>query len=167
MRKNGLTLAELIVTCLVVSIMSTLAVSSAISDIPQHKVNDALIDIEQVINQAKSIAVRESRTIITDFSSATTNHNDNGGLIQIKQTDNTVILSVYLYKNILFSAGGSTVDSSEIRFDYLGQPVDDTNDINGISDSNNLITINYSKNGNIYCARSLRIEPVTGNIEFE
>ena len=144
-----------------------MAVSSALSDIPQHRVNDALIDVEQIIKQAKSIAVRESRTIITDFSSATANHNDDGGLIQIKQTDNTVILSVYLYKNILFSAGGSTVDSSEIRFDYLGQPIDYTNDVSGISDSNNLITINYSKNGNTCCARSLRIEPVTGNIDFE
>lgn len=163
MKKSGFSLIELLITVALISVVSTMAIGTIFVDIPEHKVQDGLKDVEQIIKQAKSIAMRESTTIIVDFSSAASNQGDNGGLIEIEASDGTVFASYYLKKDVVFDSGSSTISGSELRLDYFGQPVDNAGAVTGFTDSNNTIALNYS---DVY-TETIQIEPVTGNIDFE
>jgi hypothetical protein len=115
--------------------------------------------LEQSIKEARSIALKKSRLIYIDFSQAATNHDDSGGLIQIKQNDGTLISDSYLDKNILFDSTSSTVTGSKITFDYMGQPVGDSNLPENFTESNNKVTVKYNGSS---LSKSITISPVTG-----
>ncbi|HSA06464.1 MAG TPA: hypothetical protein P5556_04735 [Candidatus Gastranaerophilales bacterium] len=161
------TVVELIITAVVITVIASIAISPVLKDLPEHKVKNDIITIERSLKIGKSEATKTSGTVIVDFSQATTNNGENGGLIQIKDSEGTVLDSFFLTKNALFNPESSTIANNEVRFDFKGQPVDSAGSTDNFTTFSNTIVISYYKDGNPIASKSLKISPVTGSVEID
>jgi len=159
MKKEGFTLFEIIITCVIIGAIACIAIPQIMPYLSEFSLNKNTQALEQSIKEARSIALKKSRLVYIDFSQAATNHDDSGGLIQIKQNDGTVISESYLDKNILFDSSSSTIANNKVTFDYMGQPVGDSNLPENFIESNNKITVKYSGSD---LSKSITISPITG-----
>jgi len=159
MKRNGFTLFEVLITCVIVGAVACIAIPQIMPYLSEFSLNKNTQALEQSVKEARSTALKKSRFIYIDFSQATVNHDDSGGLIQIKQNDGTVISESYLDKDILFDSSSSTIASNKVTFDYMGQPVGDSNLPENFTESNNKITVKY--NGSTL-SKSITISPITG-----
>ena len=159
-------LLELLITCVMIGVIATMAISPVLQDLPQHKVNNDIMTVEQALTIAKSLASKVSGTVIVDFSQATSNNGDNGGLIQIKDNNGTMLKSFSMNKNVLYNSGSSTIANNEVWFNFKGQPMDSSGSISGFTSSSNTIVISYCSGGNCIASDSLEINPLTGSIDI-
>ena len=164
--KKAFTLLEVMITLLIAGIIALLAVPNILSLMKDFQVKEGLLELEQTVKQARNIAISKSRTVSIDFSQAGANHDTNGGLMQIKQKDGTVISQIYFNKNVLYNAGLSNIQQNQIIFNFNGQPVDSSGATSGFTTSNNKVTISYySTSGSVLASKYLKVTPGTGNIE--
>ena len=163
-KTTGFTLLELLITILIIGLISSLAVSSVLTQIPNFKVKEDIKSVEQALKKARSIAIKKSCIINADFSKALNNNGEEGGVIEIKDTNGTVLDSVALNHNSLLNASLSTIQNNIVAFDYRGQPVDSNGLVDGFNATNNKITISYYDRSSPKFSRSLIILPMTGNI---
>ena len=161
----GFTLLEVLICTLIIGIISLLAVPNILSQIKEFELEQDVSTVKQLIKESRSIAITRSRTIYIDFSQANINHSENGGLIQIKQNDGTVISQSYLSYNILYNTSTSTIQNQKIIFNFQGQPVDSTGSISGFTTSNNKITIGAYKNNNLVSSRSMSVTKIGETID--
>ncbi|MDD3012075.1 MAG: prepilin-type N-terminal cleavage/methylation domain-containing protein [Candidatus Gastranaerophilales bacterium] len=159
MKTKGFTLFEVLITCVIVGAVACIAIPQIMPYLSEFTLNKNTQTLEQSVKEARSTALKKSRLIYIDFSQAATNHDDSGGLIQIKQNDGTVISESYLDKNILFDSSSSTIANNKVTFDYMGQPVGDSNLPENFTESNNTITV---KNNDSALSKSITISPITG-----
>lgn len=165
MNKNtGFTLLELLITVLILGIISMLSISTVLSQVPGFKVKEDIKNVEQIIKKARSSAIKKSCTINADFSKALTNNGENGGIIEIKEQDGTVLDSVTLSHNILINTALTNIQNNNIAFDYRGQPLDNTGSSDGFDNTNNKVTISYYDGTTAKSTESLTVLPMTGNI---
>jgi prepilin-type N-terminal cleavage/methylation domain-containing protein len=165
MKKNtfGYSLLELSVVTVIVGVTSAVAMSTVWQSIPTIEAKEGLRTVEQTLLLAKSTAIRLSQTIIVDLSQAKSNHNNNGGIIEIKNTAGTVINTYYLNKNVLIDNSSTT--GNYVLFDFRGQPVGSSGNTSAITSSNNTLVVTYNKGNGSLALKQLEISPVTGNIE--
>ncbi len=88
--------------------------------------------MEQALKEARSNAIKKSCTVNADFSNAVGNNGQNGGIIEIKDPDGTVLDSVILSHNIYLNTASSTIQDNKVFFDYRGEPVDSSGVIDNI-----------------------------------
>lgn len=160
--KQGFTLLEVLITLVIIGVLSFIAVPSLMHQIKDWQVKEDVLKVEQAIKEARSNAITRSRTCFLDFSQASTHNGTNGGLVQVKQSDNTLISQSYLSDNVLYNSSASTIPSDEIRFDFRGQPVDNSGATTGFTTSTNQVTISYYSESTAIASRSISITPVTG-----
>lgn len=159
MKTKGFTLLEALIVCVIMGIIGTISIPQIIPYLSELSLNKNTLTLEQAVKEARSTALKKSRLIYIDFSQATTNHDDLGGLIQIKQNDGTVISQSYFDKDIVFDSASSTIENSKITFDYMGQPVGGSNLPENFTESKNKITVKHTGSNLI---NSIKISPVTG-----
>jgi len=165
MKKHiGFTLFELLITVFVAGLISLLAMSSILSQIPNFKVKEDIKSVEQALKKARSSAIKKSCIINADFSKALNNNGENGGIIEITEADGTVLDSVTLSHNSLLNTSSSTIQNNIVAFDYRGQPLDSAGTVDGFNNTNNNITISYYDGTNPIFSESLTVLPMTGNI---
>ena len=163
--KKAFTLLEGLVTLTIISVMVLITIPNLLPLIKSFNVKANLLTLEQAVNETRSLAIKKSGTVYLDFAQATANNGDNGGLLEIKQNDGTLITQIYLEENILYNATGSTIDGNVVRFDFQRQPVDATGDPDGFTTGNNTVSIAfYSGGGNALVSKSLTISPITGKV---
>ncbi len=162
-KNKAFTLLELLVTVMILGLLAMLSISNVLNTVPEFETDEDSKKVEQALRQARSIAIRESRNINADFSSAINNKGDNGGIITIEQADGTIIKSIVLSHNVLFNSSTSTISDNKVAFDYLGQPVDNTGEVTGFTEDNNLVTISFYKSNAPKYSKNILISPVTGN----
>lgn len=165
-KRKGFTILELIIASVILGVVATMAISPVFGDLPEHKVNNDIITVEQALKMTKSEATKTSSLIITDFAQAASNNGDTGGLIQVKDSDGTVLRSFSMNKNVLYNSGASTIANNQVRFDYKGQPVDKFDGVRGFEESSNTISISFYNKQGAAATKSLEVQPVTGNIKI-
>lgn len=164
-QNNGFTLLELLITCIIIGIISLLSINSVMAQIPNFKVNEDIKNVEQVLKKTRSIAIKKSCTIKTDFSKAFNNNGtDIGGIIEIKDSNGNILDSISLNHNVYLNTASSTIQNNSVSFDYRGQPVDNAGSISNFNNTNNLITVSYYYGNIIKASKSLKVLPMTGNI---
>jgi len=151
---TGFTLFELLITVFIAGLISLLAISNVLSQIPNFKVKEDIKTVEQALKKARSSAIKK----------ALNNNGENGGIIEITEQDGTVLDSVTLNHNSLLNQSSSTIQNNIIAFDYRGQPLDSTGATDGFNNTNNGITISYYDGSDPKFSESLTILPITGNI---
>ena len=161
---TGFTLFELLITVFIAGLISLLAISNVLSQIPNFKVKEDIKSVEQALKKARSSAIKKSCIINADFSKALNNNGENGGIIEITEQDGTVLDSVTLNHNSLLNQSSSTIQNNIVAFDYRGQPLDSTGATDGFNNTNNGITISYYDGSDPKFSESLTILPITGNI---
>jgi len=181
MKIKGITLIELLIVCVIMGIIGTMAASMVLKNLPAHEVAENIKTTGQALVRAKSLAVKESRVILADFSEASSNHNGDGsvitgtpeneskslgGKIEIKRSDGTVLDTYYLSYNNKLNNTGTTILNNQVRFDYLGEPVDGSNSTSGFTESHNTINISAYRAGSAKASKSLSVTPMTGSIVF-
>lgn len=162
--RKGYSLTELLTALVIIGVISTIATSNLLTNIHKHTVQNDIMQVEQAIKLARSNAVKTSSIIEADFTKATTNNGDDGGIIEIKKSDGAVLTSVALSKNVQLNSTGSTIANKKIIFDFRGQPIDSTGDTDGFTDSNNKVTISYYRNSSPVFSKSLSVKPMIGDI---
>lgn len=168
MSKNkGFSLLELIITSVIIVVVSTIAISPLMDDVPEQKVRNDIILVEQAIKRAKSIAVRTSETVTVDFSSATAAYNGQGGRILIKNSDGTVVEDYILDSNVFYNPEYSTIENNQIIFDYKGQPVDSSGTTSGFSTDSNTVIISAYQGERNTANKTLMVRPFTGTVEID
>ncbi|EKE04148.1 MAG: hypothetical protein ACD_20C00101G0001 [uncultured bacterium] len=160
--KQGFTMLEALITLVIIGVLSLIAVPSLMHQIKDWRVKEDSLIVEQAIKEARSNAITRSRTCLLDFSQAATHNGTNGGLVQVKQNDGTVISQFYLSDNVLYNNSASTISGDEIRFDFRGQPVDSSGATSGFTTSTNQVTISYYSGSTAIASKSITVTPVTG-----
>ena len=168
MRKHkGFSLVELIIATIVVGVVASMAMAPVFGDLPEHKVKNDIITVEQALKIAKSEAAKTSDTVTADFALAASNNGEHGGLIQIKASDGVVLTSFSLNKSVLYNSGASTIANNQVRFDYRGQPIDSLGDVSGFTTAANTIAISFHDKHGIAATETLKVQPLTGNIKID
>ncbi|OGI25417.1 MAG: hypothetical protein A2287_06685 [Candidatus Melainabacteria bacterium RIFOXYA12_FULL_32_12] len=165
MRKNSkqaFTLLEVLITFVIAGIIALMAIPTLMGQIKDWQVKEDILKVEQAIKEARSNAITRSRTCLIDFSQASTSNGQDGGLVQVKQGNGTLISQFYLSKNVLYNSTSSTISSNVIRFDFRGQPVDSSGATSGFTTSTNQVTISYYKGSTALASKSTTVTPVTG-----
>lgn len=164
-KRKGMSFTEVIVTVAILATMAAIAVPSLLPKLKEFSVRDNALRVAAMINEARSLAIKKSEVIYIDFSQATSNHGEQGGLVQIAYNDGTVISQTYLDKNIRLNTTQSTISNQEITFDFKGRPTDDTGNYLNFSSSNNKVAISFFKqNGSPVTTRTMKISPITGKL---
>lgn len=163
-KTTGFTLLELLITILIIGLISSFAISSVLTQIPNFKVKEDIKSVEQALKKARSSAIKKSCIINADFSKAFSNNGEEGGIIEIKDTNGTLLDTVALSHNSLLNTSLSTIQNNIVSFDYRGQPVDSSGLVDGFNAANNKITISYYGGSTPKFSASLIVLPMTGNI---
>jgi len=159
MIKTGFTLFEVLITFAIIAAIACMTIPQILPYITEYSLNKNAQYLEQTIKEARSLAIKKSCLVYIDLSQATTNHDEFGGLVQIKQNDGTVLSENYLDKNIFFDSASSTIANNKIFFDYLGEPVGNLNKPENFTEPNNKISVKYERSNLL---RSITISPITG-----
>ena len=164
--KKAFTLLEAMVSLLIVGILLAIAIPSIGSQIKSYQVKEDIMMVEQILKEARNLAITKSRTVYADFSEASVNHGESGGLIKVSQINGRILTETALGKNVFFNQGSSTINGRRVIFNFHGQPVDSGGLTSGFTRSNNKITISYyNSRGVVKASKSLTVSPVTGTIE--
>ena len=163
-KNNGFTLLELLTSFVVIGLITSIAMSNALSQNPNLKVRADIKMAEQALKKARGIAIKKSCTIKADFSSALANNGNNGGIINIEDSNGNILDSVVLDRNVLFNANSSTLQNNYVSFDYRGEPVNSSGVVSGFNNTNNTVTISYYQGNSVKASKSVTVLPMTGNI---
>ncbi len=167
MKKNtGYSLMELMITVALIGIVSALAISPLLQDVPQHKVNNDIILVNQAIRTAKSTAIRTSETTTIDFSSADSAYGSKGGRILVRDNSGAIIKDFILNNGVLYNSTASTIASNKVIFNFKGQPVDSTGSTAGFDSSNNTVAVSAYNGTSAVATRILTVNPLTGSVEI-
>ncbi len=158
---KGFSLLELIIISVIIAVISTMAISGIMGDIPQHKIKNDLITVEQALKTAMSTAIKTSGTITADFNGAA--QGSSLGIIEIKNSDGNILDSFALNENIFYNPSDSSVENNMIKFDFKGRPVDSSGTTEGFDYAVNKVSISFYKNTTPVATGSIRIEPITAN----
>lgn len=162
-----MTLLELLVTVTVIAVISSMAITPVFKEIPKWNAKESALIVKQALNIAQSKAMKTSQTVIVNFSGATSSVDGKGALIEIKDNNLNVISSYYLNQNVLYNPSISTIPDTEFRFNYMGEPVDSSGDINGIDEANNKIGISSYSSSSAKYSYTLTIAPITGLVSID
>lgn len=161
---SGFTLLELLVTFVILGIISLLAINGTIQQIPDFKVKEDVETVEQALKIARSTAIKKSCIIEADFSKASGNNGENGGIIEVKDQNGNIYESFVLNHNVYLNPSATTLENNVVDFDYRGTPIDNSGSAEGFDSSNNTVSISYYDGYNIKVSKNLKILPMTGNI---
>lgn len=159
MKNTGFTLTELLVTILIISIISIIAMNPLLSFLSKSKTKQNAISVEQFLQEARVTAKTKSEDIEVVFEDSKA---------EMVTPDGTVLNTLDLEDKIKYDTGQSTITGNTITFNFQGSPVGPDGKVNSFTESAGKIAICYYSGSNNNClyTKIITILPVTGIVKL-